>query len=358
MKKFFFSLAGFLFFTLSAQAQITINAADITPIGVTAWQSHDTLPDASIQPGGTGMQNWDFTALQDHDRDTLVFSEPSATPYTSAFPSANIAVKFDTAIYIYFEKTDQRLNLLGTYGTLAYDTVEVTTSIHYQPAQSAVRFPATYGDDYPETVRSFAQLSGDMIPISFPFQVDSVRLTTHIERQVKIDAYGQLVTPLGSFETLRSLETESRADSIYFKSGSTWFPYELGDPDTTIYYNWWTNQNGLGFPVVQLQTSPGSSSFEASWLSDYVTGTRDYPQWLSISVSPNPAFNLLTVELPGNFTGRAEVYDLNGQTRMTARLMNSIEKLDVQTLNAGTYILVLRDEKGKMAGFKKFEVIR
>jgi hypothetical protein len=352
MKNLLLFIAGFLLFTTSTQAQITINAEDINPLGLVGIQNHDTLPDATIVPGGTGLQSWDFSALKDNYSDTLSFASPATTPYGINFPNATMAVKLDTSIYIYIEKTNDRFQVLGSYGELYYDTIAVTTGIYFTPPQSIIRFPANLNDAYTENFRAVIQVAGAEINVSF----DSVRLVSFYEREVKIDAYGELKTPAGTFETLRSTETERKTDSIYIKSGPIWFPLLGSDPFTIVYSNWWTNQNGLGFPVVQINYYPDDGHSEVSWLESFFTPAIEHIPSPEITIYPNPVSDFLTVQTVQNLAGTIEIYDMNGR-RLASKLMQGpVEKMDIQALVSGSYLLIFKNERGKMTGFKRFSV--
>lgn len=354
MKNFFLVIAGLLFFALSAHSQITILSSDINPVGIVAYQGHDTIPDASIQPGGTGQQTWDFSALQESYSDSLVFYEPAETPYGADFPAANIATRLDTTIYIYFEKTSGRLSLVGSHGYLEFDTLKVNTGIRFSPKQTIIRFPANLNDAYTENSRAVVQMAGTEVGVPY----DSVRLVSNYTRDVKIDAYGQLITPSGTYETLRSTETEVKTDSVYIKSGPVWFPLLGFSPFTIVYSNWWTNQNGIGFPVVQIEYYPNNGKSEVNWLKEFFTPSHEKFAGLQVNVSPNPTAGLLSVALPYDFRGKMEVYDLTGRIQIVRPIQSSTEQLDLQHLVSGSYILVLKNSKGKMAGYQRFEITK
>lgn len=347
-------LAIFLLFPFAIQAQITLTADQINPIGYMAVQAHDSIPDPSIQPGGSGLQSWDFSALKEQSTDTLRFFEPDETLYGDTFPEANIAVKLDTSIYIYLEKNDDRLNLLGSYGTLSYGPFTLTTGIFYMPPQSVLRFPANLNDSYSENFQTTVEAPGSEVGTTF----EKVRLRSRIQRHVVIDAYGTVTTPSGDFETLRSTETEISTDSVYVYSGGLWFPLQGTGPDTTIFYNWWTSQGGLGFPVVQIEYTASNGESTVSWLKDAVSSSREKKQSLRISLYPNPASHLLTLDIADAGAAGLEIFNMNGQMVLSQKVQNRIETVEVQTLNAGPYVVVLKSEAGRVLGSGRFEISR
>jgi len=49
---------------------------------------------------------------------------------------------------------------------------------------------------------------------------------------------------------------------------------------------------------------------------------------------------------------------MNGRLQMTASANSTTEQLDVQQLVNGSFVLVLKDKNGKLAGFERFKVVR
>ena len=336
-----------------SNAQITINASDVDPLGFFAIQSRDTTPDAAILPGGSGLQTWDFTALKDQAQDTLVFYEVQQTPYDTLFPGTNLAATLDSIAYVYFEKTNNYLKTPGSFGTLKYGPYTVSTTYRYTPSQTIIQFPLELNNSYTEVVKATIQIPG--LEIGLPF--DSLRSVSFIERDVQVGAYGQMTTPIGTFETLRSTEVETSIDSLYIFNNGAWESQTGTNPSTITSYNWWTNQNGLGFPLVQLEVN-AAGDIEATWLNSFVSSTHDSKTFLQVNISPNPTSYFLHIELPDGFNGRMEIYDLNGKRLLTSSASSGKETLDVQSLSTGSFVVILKDKKGNVAGFERFEVVR
>lgn len=353
MRRFLITFSVAASLPILGNAQITITSEDVDPIGFVALQAQDTTLDASVNAGGSGSQTWDFSALKVQASDTLRVTAPSETPYSSFYPSANLAAKIDTAIYAYFEKNDDQLKLVGSYGKLAYGPFQLETGIFYNPTQSLIRFPMELNGAYSEVVKSVIQVPGSAVGAPY----DSVRLVTITERDVLVDAFGQLTTPTGSYETIRSTETEISLDSVYIKTG-IWFPLSGTDPDTTVFYNWWSNQNGLGFPVVQLQFNPDNGTSEATWLKELVSGTTLPLPTVAFSVAPNPSNGRFQVALPEQFQGSVEVLDLQGRPVTTLLVSGGSQPLDLPGAQTGIFLLVLKNQQNRVVGFKKIEIVR
>lgn len=340
-------------FPAFSNAQITITSDEVNPLGVYAIQSRDSTLDASLDPGGTGQQSWDFSALENNTSDTLEFYEASETEYAALFPEAELAATLDSFAVIYLEKNDNYIGTYGTYGTFTLPPYTVTTALKYNPAQTIIRFPMTYGQAYTETNLATAQVPGSAV--GFPF--DSLRSVTITNRSVNVDAYGELTTPIGTFDVLRSTEISTSYDSINYLNNGLWLFLSKTTPKTITYHNWWTNQFDLSFPVVQYKLSPGADT-SMIWLNEFVSATHDSKNYLDVKLSPNPTSQFLNVEMPDGFVGQLDVYNLLGHRMLTQTATNSSERMNVQTLPVGSYVVILKDKKGKVKGFERFEVLR
>lgn len=72
----------------------------------------------------------------------------------------------------------------------------------------------------------------------------------------------------------------------------------------------------------------------------------------SLEVYPNPAYDLLTIIIPENFQGqntRVELYDALGRSVLQQNAGSNVasEKIDIQRLKSGYYLLSLRSSDGK-----------
>ncbi|MCB0517601.1 MAG: T9SS type A sorting domain-containing protein [Lewinellaceae bacterium] len=353
MKKIFQLLPVFILSALAASAQITINAGDIEPLGITASQTKDLTPDANIAPGGTGLQTWDFSNLKDEDENVFTFLDPANTPHASLFPAANLAAMVGDT-FLYFSKTNDRLEAVGSYGTFSYSGFQITAKIEFNPGQSILRFPANLNDTYNETTRQKIQVQ-NFLP-GAPY--DSLRLVTQTQRSVVIDAFGTMTTPLGAYETLRFKETEISRDSAFASQGSIWSLLNAGGPDTIINYNWWTNENNLAFPLVQVKNDLSKDEITALWLKDFVNATHDLLPPLSISLYPNPAVRTMRLQLEEAMDGQLEIYDFNGRQVKRLTISGTSQEVDMGSCPAGSYLAVLKSAGGDLRGFRRFELIK
>ncbi|HRI62161.1 MAG TPA: hypothetical protein PK228_20615, partial [Saprospiraceae bacterium] len=162
-----------------AFAQITINAGDLPVIGLVAEQAVDTMPDSGLQPGGTGLQTWDFTDLEDHVTNNLYFKAPQGLPFANQFPGATIAVDDGAGFYQYIKLSSQVLQILGVAGNFQVDaTTFFPVSVPYSPPRTILQLPATYNQAYDENFRQVIQW-----PLGAFF--DSIRIISNVHHIAK-----------------------------------------------------------------------------------------------------------------------------------------------------------------------------
>ena len=79
-----------------------------------------------------------------------------------------------------------------------------------------------------------------------------------------------------------------------------------------------------------------------------ISGVEDYMSSLEASVYPNPVLNQLTIEFTDiQFGFQIDLFDINGKKVGTQPLVGLVNTIDVSTLAAGIYMLLLKDEEGE-----------
>jgi hypothetical protein len=354
MSKLIKLLSAALLLPGALAAQITIVAGDVAPIGFKGFQSRDSLPDANVQPGGTGLQSWDFTSLKDMSSDTLLALTAESTPYSDQFDGAAFAVRRNSDLYIYFSKNDEALRLQGVSGKQLYQGFVVQGSLKFAPQQTLLEFPTNFDSEFSENVTSTVQVPGSAIGSTF----DSLRLRSFISRTIKFDAYGELKTPAGMYDALRATETEASYDSVYIYSGGIWFPLQATESDTIVYYNWWTNTGALSFPVVQIESRTNGDIKLVSWLRDVASSVDGRNEPAALLLSPNPAADFTTVVLPEASQGWLEVIDQQGRLCLKQPVSSERETLGLSGLSPGTHLVIWKGKDGSMLGFSRLQVVR
>jgi hypothetical protein len=338
----------------TASAQITITQSDVASVGTVVLQARDTLPAPGIGPGPSGANvTWNLAALDTHTIDTLTFTNPAWTPYGSSFPSSNLAVQISSAYspnigYAYLDNASSGLWLQGQ-GDATYGAVDQV------PDELIFPFPATYGTSYTNT--SSFTVKGPYTATG----VDSVRYKSTVSKTGNVDAWGTLITPLGSFNTIRSREAQTKTDSVWVHTTGPFPPaawYFFSDSVETLdHYVWWAN--GVGFPLVEMDSSANGIS-EVAWLlaSPVITGLASLSPAENGHLYPNPASDNINVHIASGNAAKFLIFDPTGRLIKTSDLSGAATTIAVNDLSAGIYFYMAAANDGSILQKGKFTVKR
>lgn len=352
MKKLGLLLLLFSGFAMTSSAQITINANDVNPIGQTLEQAYDTLPPLGISIGATGSNTWDFSGLTADGISTLVFSNANETPYANLFPGANIGVAQDASFYYYMSKNNARMELHG--GIVLID-VDSFFTLRYTNPLTLINFPSAYNSNYTDVSVSVVQYPYDdpMVP------ADSIRSVSTSRIATSIDAYGMMRTPTGNFPVLRFKETEIITDTLYARLFGLWLEIQGSEPDTFVNYSWWTNANDLSFPLVQVDYDAELDIiFGVTWLRTAPSSVVDKDALIDFNLYPNPATQYIQIDFPETVNGSVLIYDYAMRLVNEYKVDNERTRIEVGNFPIGNYLALIKNEDGKVAGFKPFEIVR
>ena len=283
-RKLLYAISALCLMASISMAQITVDSTDMPSIGDTAVMGIDTIAPAGLLVLGTGAQTWDFTSIQVDEFDTMIFVDPSTTPYGADFPTANLALQGATNTYQTLDT-----NALITVGQAGADPfgAGVTVSAAFSPTQTIITLPSTDGTAFSDTSGFDQTIETASLGLPVP-NVDSIRLV-HSSRVTSVfDAYGDVTTAAGTFASIRQLYTDETVDSIFaycsdpagcnvfvatLPFGWGFVPTQvtqlivgLDNPalDTTYTYKWWAN--GEDVPVAEVETdAPGGTAVSAMY---------------------------------------------------------------------------------------------
>ncbi|HXH19133.1 MAG TPA: PKD domain-containing protein [Chitinophagales bacterium] len=262
MRQLFFIPAVLL--CLYSSAQITIVSSDMPSAGDTFHSLRDTLP-VGFSIGQKGPnRTWDFSNLNAHVQVTTYAVAPSSTPYASDFPNANLALTNDFSGFVYYRNT---VSALKVEGFAANDPNLGIISVNFNPIPDQYHFPMTY-------LTSFSGSSGfqesknyNQLPPNIQQQIDDalsgipgasvtqVRVTFTSNYTDTIDAWGTVITPIGTYQALRRKRIENSTTIIEAQVQITFPPstfwYEIANvPSATTEHMWLNDLTEL--PLVTL----------------------------------------------------------------------------------------------------------
>lgn len=275
------------------QAQITVTTAQLPYAGLGYVNAVDTSFTGPIPAGGVS-QSWNFsTLLTQDDTDTLGWTTASSTPYTSDFPSSNLAShSANDSIYVYFTSNANGFYMNGVryYGQAAPFGV---SKVVFNPANLYLPVPFTYGSSQSSYYRFVVD-----VDTALPY----FRLIHRVNQTHNGDGWGSLALPNATYpNTLRVKNVQTTYDSLLTDVLGLGFyiPVSSTASQTTNYYWLRTQQPAMILSVIA--DSLGNNGVSADYFEgSAVTGieTPGNGTVTNVDVYPNPATDLVTVSLP------------------------------------------------------------
>jgi len=263
-----------------AQAQITITQSDFVVAGDIIYQASDT--NCTTPPGPAGAsQTWNLSTIQNHQVDTSWFLNPAGQPGAALFPAATIVQKMGDGtgsyFYAFYQMTSTYVDLLGISSgafNLVYDV----------PYRQAV-FPSTYNTAFTGTAKFHF---GYAYPVP-PY--DSGKSVTTIDYEIKMDAWGDVTTPTGTYASLRQRVATNQKDSTFLRNATTnqWV-WDGSAPTVTIDtgHTWVSQNKKFNVASVDLNAPGSTPAGSCSYLLSVVAGVNETQAAYGLKVYPNP----------------------------------------------------------------------
>ena len=408
----------FLFGAMGAKAQPVITAAGFNPqVGdKIKWQyTHSS----SVTPPDSGGANriWDYSNLKDSGNVSVINIEsPIGLEYADSFPTANIAVRFDTLNIDYWQTSNKGW---GDVGVNTFNSGSISL-YKINPIQNYIVFPMSYKKVYT-----------DSISINYSYY-DGTSWTSNISTQYDTliaDGYGTLKLPGATFNNVLRVFNHSGTSSgsngggeYFFYTNGIHFPllvissntsYDNGVETITSwiadYYKGtalplqfssftaaWQNKtpylqwsaantentkqfniqrsidsknfvtvgqvgiNGGSAYHYQDNTAPNSTVFYRLQQVDkigqafYSSTARLTVNSLPLTVFPNPARGAIHLTIPATSQAQVFIYDIAGKLVYQNKNFSSANTIATDTFSKGTYTIHLKDNDGwKVSSFEK-----
>ncbi len=315
------------------------------------YYSELTSDFSSIDVTQTGpAQTWDFSSVLPIGQDTLYAAPISSTPLAYQFFFNNVFLYPDHAAdyavpamdlgttglslserYEYFRSDSQGQKIVGFGANIQ----GVPASVPYDVIDHIYDFPMNYTDSTVSNAEYLADVPG--------FGAYGQWIT----RTKKVDGWGTVITPTGTYNCLRVQTILEQIDTIY--SETFMFGFTTPRPTDTI-YDWVAN--GEGIPVFSAVVGAGGMQ-RASYKSSETNSVYEYDQ-MEVKLYPNPATDRITLET--DQSGSIQITDLGGKVVFTSSY-SPFESIDLTGLNAGFYQLTLISNNGARVS-RKVEVVR
>lgn len=346
---------GMLCMSLLAKAQITITAADMPNAKDSIVISiANALDSNDVKLTGAGY-SWNYSKLVPSLQRYDVFDAPSSftSPYNLLFNQFNTSygknnyqlktiplpgMKVDAA-YDFFKESTNDFRQIGA----AYTLNGTPIPFLYSPNDIIYRFPMNY-------------LNQDSCDYKYGLTIPGMGYYGQTGHRVNlVDGWGTLVTPFGTFTTLRVLSAVTAVDTIYidaFKIGSN-IPRPLKHE-----YKWFAQ--GSKVPVLQIDANVTggtltvtSIQFQDSLRSNVPhVGIKDIAaDGGKFEVYPNPAQEQCTIHYltKSNVPVQISVMDITGKTIFSSVETRSAGEqrftLSTQNFSNGIYFVRLQVER-------------
>ena len=321
-------------------AQITYTSTDVAQIGDVITRHVDTL--ASVTPGPSGANvAWTLTNATLRITETTQIVSPSATPYASSFSNSNIAMTNDNTNYLFFNKSTNDFIATGLAGDLLSTGSTIVAALN--PTLTANVFPSTYGTTFQDNYGMDVTTSGSA------FGVHSIRFRRIGVLSDTVDGWGNLTTPVGSYQALRLKHTDRTVDTTWIKltSFTPWTVYEI-KKDTTISYSWVAKNGKLAIAELAFDTLGQPKRFTWSTISP-TTSLAGSSSEYHAQIYPNPANNHFEYQLPEsiNPSGILQIENNLGQV-IQKELVNAHRgQVYLNKTHTGVYIIRFLMENGQ-----------
>lgn len=330
-------------------AQITITEWDIIGYGEFIDRATDTMPTISHGLGGAD-QTWNYsTGLTPHLTENFGFGSASWYPGYSEFPDANLG-SYNSAdgSTVFINKHTDAIDLLGFYGDIAGTGND--EAIVFDPYERLISFPSTYETEFFNSYTFTLTIDGAA------FSVDSVVIESSTDKTSNIDAWGEITTPLGTFETIRQYTYKATTNVInaYLMGASVFNDTEVIEEHI---YSFWTNDANSRFIVLEYTYDPNLDEItEATWQTSSPILSVEENTLSAKHVYPNPASETLFIEFAEDGVYDYEIVDALGRTVKTGEFSDAKNSLSVIDLENGIYSLHLINKGLNQLNVQRFVI--
>jgi len=342
------------FVSMNMSAQITVLDTDLISIGDVIYQATDTMPSSVISVGNTGPnQNWDFSALQEMEIETIEVVAPVGTLYGSMYPNANLCVEMDDDL-LYLDKSSTGVVAVGIadlpVNNVMLIPLPLTFGLTYQDGPNTIT-DSVFVNTGPFSINNMLTTSISTNPLHD--QIDSLKFKVVITKDFNVDAWGNVKIPLGNYDALRMQVEETTTTDYYAYCsegglGGGWFSAQALAPiqtEISMRYEWWSNDPVVKFMLAELQVDNSGNVEGASFLIAPPAASVSNLLVTNFNVYPIPATSILTVDAQNNELTSLELVDLNGKVIFKNEFAQSTS-LDISQISKGIYFLNLQTFEG------------
>lgn len=345
MKFSFFVFIIFISFLCNASAQDTLQSQDLPNNGDIFVLSTGSIFN-TIEPSATGEDFvWNYSNLESSSQQIDSMIPTSATnPALSFFfidnvlntnranhasrgHNFNLGISEFTDVFNYYYNSASRYEQPGLGAII--DSILIP--IFYTPHDIIYKLPIRYNNED---------------SVSYEFEIDlsssTIGIYYHVNRKRhnKVDGWGTLITPFGTFDVLRIKTTLTEEDSLYISA----LNQGIKLPAVTSYEFKWMG-TGFGLPLLQINTTAIDTQVTQIIYQDSIrlTNVSDFKQVISEPlIFPNPANEKIVIKY--SIQKKSEVmidlFSVEGRKIFNLKETKTNIGLNFQTIDLSKYNLV------------------
>ena len=334
-------LLAFTVFCFGTNAQISITSTNMPVVGDTCRLSVGSLASWPANFGNTGPNfTWAMDSLKATNQNMRNFvSAFSVNPF---FFSSTCAEKTADTLNVIIIKFSDIYSIYKKNGTASFN--ENGTSMSY----AGFPIPNTFSD--PDELYKFPLNYLDHDSSTFKYSTPTTTLFPAYKKQgyriTDVDGWGSLSTPFGNVQCLRVVTTQYSQDSIVgsIGTGTAAINLNLGFPNYVRKYQWLTLTEHV--PYVEITGNMLFNIFIPTQVRyrDYkrnFAGIEEAEKNISFQIFPNPATNVLMINIPQSKPLTLEIYDAIGKLVIKQDLNNPSEQnlhpIIIEHLSTGNY---------------------
>lgn len=356
MKKIVYLLSVLCAWTLNAQAQITIQAADVANAGDKVIYKTAVNYGGGFGAAGSN-QIWNFSDLEGLGNDTVHYLSPSQTPQGNIFAGANL-VTFQDGQYLYMEKASNGLFLKGFVVGAGLDSAQTDSSFlpinlsslkfAVSPKLELLPLPATYNHVSASSGAGAVKFAYDttLVINGTSVTIDSIKFVLTVDVTDSINGYGQLILPNDTVQALRQLLIQDYTISVEVHTYiqlpigppiPLWVPFPLPIPTTrTNTCQYWAN--GTKAPILEFTLdSAGTNILSTRFQShESLVSVKTSNNYLA-KAYPSPAQETVFVEAEN--LQKVRLFSATGQLLQEKEVAQTEGKvsISVEKFESGIY---------------------
>lgn len=248
-------IAIFIFFitTLSAISQISITKNDLPNAGESFTYSNASTNGLKFNAKKTGShQTWDFSTLKPSSQGVYNYVSSLSTPYLAYFfntigiktqDTLNLILVKLSNIHDFYKKTDTKFSIVGR----GFSLEGLPLPANYEIEDKIYNFPLKYEDK--DSTPFYFKLTDPTGSLPIGYAQTGWRVT-------KVDGWGNITTPYGSFDCIRVKTKLITTDTITIAG------FSIPIRRTSFEYRWLTN--GEKIPILQINGNETGGTFTAT----------------------------------------------------------------------------------------------